>query len=142
VPHTGSVSNPVDLTFTKTPLEYFDNIPRILLEEPGADMLMVYYMAPKENIKRVMVAMGIGGDQIQELTAKLFDDQAKAIAALRKKYAKPIIGFSFHNRQNPLLQKLQTNAIPVLPSPGRAARAMKALVDYAVLREEIIKNDR
>jgi acyl-CoA synthetase (NDP forming) len=141
VPHTGSVGNPVDLTFTKNPLEYFDNIPRILLEEPGADMLMMYFMAPKESIKRAMTAIGIAGDQIQELTEKLFDKQAKAIAALRKKYAKPIIGFSFHNRQNPLLQKLQTNAIPVLPSPDRAARAMKALADYAVLREEISKND-
>jgi acyl-CoA synthetase (NDP forming) len=104
-------------------------------------MLMMYFMAPKESIKRAMTAIGTAGDQIQELTEKLFDKQAKPIAALRKKYAKPIIGFSFHNRQNPLLQKLQTNAIPVLPSPDRAARAMKALADYAVLREEISKND-
>lgn len=142
VPHTGSANNPVDLTFTKNPLEYFDNIPRILLEEPGADMLLVYFMAPKENIKRAMVAMGIAGDQIPELTQKLFDDQAEAIAALRKKYAKPIIGFAFHNRQNPMLQKLQAKQIPTLPSPNRAARAMAALVDYAALRAEIMKTDR
>jgi acyl-CoA synthetase (NDP forming) len=45
VPHTGSVSNPVDLTFTKSHLEYFDNIPRILLKEPGADMLMMYFIS-------------------------------------------------------------------------------------------------
>ena len=43
VPHTGSVSNPVDLTFTKNSLEYFDTIPKILLEEPHADMLLIYY---------------------------------------------------------------------------------------------------
>ena len=139
VPHTGSANNPVDLTFTKNPLEYFDNIPRILLEEPGADMLMVYFMAPKETIKRAMVAMGIAEDQVDNLTQKLYDDQAKAIAALRKKYAKPIIGFSFHNRQNPMLQKLQANHIPALPSPSRAARAMAALVDYAAFRQEIIQ---
>jgi acyl-CoA synthetase (NDP forming) len=141
VPHTGSVNNPVDLTFTKNPLEYFDNIPRILLEEPGADMLLIYFMAPKENIKRAMLSMGIAEDQIQELSDKLFDDQAKAIAALRKKYAKPIIGFSFHNRQNPLLQKLQTHNIPALPSPNRVARAMAALVGYAGFRQEIIRTE-
>jgi acyl-CoA synthetase (NDP forming) len=142
VPHTGSASNPVDLTFTKNPLEYFDNIPRILLEEPAADMLMMYFMAPEKNIHRAMRAMGIDADQIQEFSEKLFSDQAKAIAALRQKYAKPIIGFSFHNRKIPLLQKLQANDVPVLPSPDRAARAMKALLDYSSLREEIKKNDR
>jgi acyl-CoA synthetase (NDP forming) len=137
VPHTGSANNPVDLTFTKNPLEYYDNIPRILLEEPGADMLMVYFMAPKETIKRGMLSMGVAEDQIPALRDKLFDDQARAMAALRKKYDKPIIGFSFHNRRNPMLQKLQAQHIPALPSPERAARSMAALVEYAGFREEI-----
>jgi acyl-CoA synthetase (NDP forming) len=140
VPHTGSANNPVDLTFTKNPLEYFDNIPRILLEEPGADMLMVYFMAPKENIKRAMLSMGVAEDQIPELRDKLFDDQARAMAALRKKYAKPVIGFSFHNRRNPMLQKLQTHRIPALPSPNRAARSMAALVEYAGFRKKLMES--
>ena len=140
VPHTGSVGHPVDLTFTKNPLEYFDNIPRMLLEEPHADMLMMYFMAPEKNIHRAMLAMGVEADQIRKFSAKLFADQAKAIAGLRKKYGRPIIGFSFHNRKNPLLQKLQAKAIPVLPSPDRAARAMKALVDYSALRDNIGRN--
>jgi acyl-CoA synthetase (NDP forming) len=139
VPHTGSANNPVDLTFTKNPLEYYDNIPRILLEEPGADMLMVYFMAPKETIKRGMLSMGVADDQIPAMRDKLFDDQAGAMAALRKKYDKPIIGFSFHNRRNPMLQKLQAHLLPALPSPNRAARAMAALVEYAGFREEIME---
>jgi acyl-CoA synthetase (NDP forming) len=138
VPHTGSANNPVDLTFTKNPLEYFDNIPRILLEEPGADMLMVYFMAPEKNIERAMVSLGVAKDQIPEMRDKLFDDQACAMAVLRQKYDKPIIGFSFHNRQNPMLQILQTHQIPALPSPGRAACAMAALVEYAAHRKEIM----
>ena len=139
VPHTGSLNNPVDLTFTKNPLEYFDNIPRILLEEPGADMLMVYFMAPEENIKRAMVSMGVAEEQIPAMRDKLFEDQARAMAALRKKYDKPVIGFSFHSRQNPLLQKLQAHQVPALPSPNRSARSMAALVEYARLREEVMK---
>lgn len=137
VPHTGSANNPVDLTFTKNPMEYFDNIPRILLEEPAADMLMIYFMAPKENMKRAMVSMGIAEDQIPALSDELFDGQALAMAALRKKYGKPIVGFSFHSRTNPMLQKLQAYQVPALPSPERAARAMAALVEYAGIREEI-----
>ncbi|MBW2410544.1 MAG: CoA-binding protein [Deltaproteobacteria bacterium] len=140
VPHTGSANNPVDLTFTKNPLEYFDNIPRILLEEPAADMLMVYFMAPKENIKRAMTSMGVAEDQIPVLRDKLFNDQARAMAELRDKSAKPIVGFSFHSRTNPMLQKLQDYRIPALPSPERAARAMAALVEYAGIRQEIIES--
>ena len=139
MPHTGSANNPVDLTFTKNPMEYFDNIPRILLEEPTADMLMIYFMAPKENMKRAMVSMGIAEDQIPALSDELFDGQARAMTTLREKYGKPVVGFSFHNRTNPMLQKLQTYRIPALPSPERAARAMAALVEYARIREDIIK---
>ena len=139
VPHTGSANNPVDLTFTKNPLEYFDNIPRILLEEPGADMLMVYFMAPEKNIERAMLSMGVAKDQIPEMRDRLFDDQARAMAVLREKYDKPIIGFSFHNRQNPMLQMLQKHQIPALPSPSRAARAMAALVEYASHRKGIME---
>jgi acyl-CoA synthetase (NDP forming) len=139
VPHTGSANNPVDMTFTKNPMEYFDNIPRILLEEPAADMLMIYFMAPKENMKRAMVSMGIAEDQIPALSDELFDGQARAMTNLREKYGKPVVGFSFHNRTNPMLQKLQTYRIPALPSPERAARAMAALVEYAGIREDIIK---
>ena len=137
VPHTGSAKNPVDLTFTKNPMEYFDNIPRILLEEPAADMLMVYFMAPKENMQRAMVSMGIAEDQIPALRDALFDGQAQAMVTLGQKYGKPVVGFSFHSRTNPMLQKLQAYQVPALPSPERAARAMAALVEYGGIREEI-----
>ena len=87
-----------------------------------------------------MLSMGVAEDQIPALRDKLFDDQARAVAALRKKYARPIIGFSFHNRSNPMLQKLQNHHIPALPSPDRAARSMAALVDYAAFREELMNS--
>jgi acyl-CoA synthetase (NDP forming) len=88
-------------------------------------------------MKRAMVSMGIAEDQIPALSDELFDGQALAMAALRKKYGKPIVGFSFHSRTNPMLQKLQAYQVPALPSPERAARAMAALVEYAGIREEI-----
>ena len=100
-------------------------------------MLMVYFMAPEKNIERAMVSMGVARDQIPEMREKLFDDQARAMAALREKYDKPIIGFSFHNRKNPMLQILQKHQVPALPSPSRAARAMAALVEYAGHQKEI-----
>jgi acetyl-CoA synthetase (ADP-forming) len=104
------------------------------MAEPAADMLLVYFMTPGENVKRAMEGMGIRPEQIGKLTDKLFDDQAKAMAALCRDFQKPIIGFSFHPRENPILQKLRDYGIPVLASPQRAARAMAAMVRYGRLR--------
>ena len=140
VPHTGSVNNPVDLTFTKNPRDFFDAIPRILLEEPAADMLLVYFMAPQKVIERNMKGMGVPEDHMAGLIDKVFCDQAAGIAQLLQDYQKPIIGFSFHERTNPMLQQLHQQGIPALPSPERAARAMAAMAGYARVRAKMDKH--
>lgn len=131
VPHTGSVNNPVDLTFSKNPMDYFATIPDVLLEEPAAEGLLIYYLTPKKLIRRTMESMEIPPDQIPELTEKLFNDQARSLASLTQKHQKPIIGFTFQNHENSFIQKLIEHDLPVFPSPERAARAMFALVSYA-----------
>jgi acetate---CoA ligase (ADP-forming) subunit alpha len=137
VPHTGSVSNPVDLTFTKNPLDYFAAIPDTLLGETDADGLLIYFLTPRQSVKRTMESMGISEDQIPRLTEKLFDDQAKSLAALIAKHQKPLIGFTFQNPDDLSIQKLLAHGVPVLPSPERAARAMAALLNYSRMVEKI-----
>ncbi len=130
VPHTGSVNNPVDLTFSKNPMDYFAAIPDVLLEDSAAQGLLVYYLTPKQLIRRTMESMEIPPDEIPELTEKLFKDQAGSLASLVKKHRKPIIGFSFQSFENTFIQKLIEHGLPVFPSPQRAARAMSALGRY------------
>ena len=137
IPHTGSLSNPVDLTFAKNPLEYFAGIPDTLMGEAGADGLLVYLLTPRQSVKRTMESMGISEDQIPRLTEKLFDDQAKSLAALIARYQKPLIGFTFQSPDDLSIQKLLAHGVPVLPSPERAARAMAALVNYSRLVDKI-----
>jgi acyl-CoA synthetase (NDP forming) len=84
-----------------------------------------------------MESMGISEDQIPRLTEKLFDDQAKSLAALSAKYQKPLIGFTFQSPEELSIQKMLAQGIPVLPSPERAARAMAALVNYSRLVAKI-----
>ena len=79
VPHTGSVNNPVDLTFSKNPMDYFAAIPDLLLADSAAGSLLVYYLTPKQLIRRTMESMEIAPDQIPELTEKLFKDQAGSL---------------------------------------------------------------
>jgi len=131
VPHTGSVNNPVDLTFSKNPMDYFAAIPDVLLADPAAGSLLVYYLTPKAVIRRTMESMEIAADQIPKLTEKLHNDQAGSLAALVKKHGKPIIGFTFQGQQNSFIQKLIGHGLPVFPSPERAARALTALAGYS-----------
>ena len=42
MPHTGTLGNPVDLTYSKSPMDYFVDIPAALLEEEHIDILMAY----------------------------------------------------------------------------------------------------
>ena len=46
IPSTGSVGNPVDLTFAKDYSSFFSEIPGILLAEENADILMIYLLRP------------------------------------------------------------------------------------------------
>jgi acyl-CoA synthetase (NDP forming) len=137
VPRTGSVTNPVDLTFAKNPLDYFAAIPDALLGETDADGLLIYLLTPRQSVKRTMESMGISEDQIPRLTEKLFDDQAQSLAALSAKYQKPLIGFTFQSPDDLSIQKMLAQGLPVFPSPERAARAMAALVNHARLVEKI-----
>ncbi len=140
VPPTGSMNNPVDLTFSKNPLDYFTVIPDILLEEGNADGLLAYFLAPGQSIRRTMEGMGIASDQIPQLTEKLFDDQGKSLAGLIAKHQKPLVGFTFQSHDELFVRKLLHHGVPVLPSPERAARAMAALVYYFRLVDKIKSN--
>lgn len=137
VPATGSMNNPVDLTFSKNPLDYFSVIPDILMEENNSDGLLTYFLAPGQSIRRTMEGMGIPPGQIPQLTEKLFDDQGQSLAGLIAKHQKPLVGFTFHSHEELSIQKLRHHGIPVFPSPDRAARAMAALVHYSLLLEKL-----
>jgi acyl-CoA synthetase (NDP forming) len=140
VPATGSMNNPIDLTFSKNPQDYFTVIPNILLAEGDCDGLLAYFLAPGQIIRRTMEGMGIAPDQIPRLTEKIFDDQAKSMAGLMTKHQKPLIGFTFQSHEELYVQKLLHHGVPVFSSPERAARAMAALVDYSRLVDKIKSN--
>ncbi|MFH1985431.1 MAG: CoA-binding protein [Pseudomonadota bacterium] len=141
VPHTGSVGNPVDLTFTKNPLDFFHGIPKVLLEEEGADGLLVYFLATARMVGRALEAMGVPEEEIAAHTEQIINDQCLAVAGLVGTHGKPVVGFSFLTRDNPFIAGLQDKGVPVLASPERAARAFSAMVAYTRLREKIRRSE-
>ena len=137
VPHTGSFGNPIDLTFTRNPMDYYLKIPDILLESPACHGVLSYFLVPEKTVRQTLEQMGVTPDQAAVETEKLLDGLTRAIAALPAKHGKPYIGFSFRNRSDLFTRKLQDSGVPILPDPTRAARAMAALDNYRRLKDKL-----
>ncbi len=131
VPHTGSVGNPVDLTFSKNQEDFYGSIPQILLEDEATDTLLLYFLTPPKIVERALVLMGIEENAIDDLSGKWVEKQCQTMAGLLEKTTKPVIGFSFLSLKDRSIQGLLSKGIPVFPGSGRAARAIAAMVRYS-----------
>ena len=138
IPKTGSINNPVDITFTKKPMDYFSDIPKVLLEEDKADILLIYFLVPSLMVKRALEHMGLSEDQAIEQSGKMIDAQCKSIARLLETHNKPIVGYTFRSLQEHFIKSLINHGVPVFPGPERAVRAIKASTQYSDLREKIL----
>lgn len=138
VPATGSVNNPVDLTFTKNPLHFFYEIPEILIEEEKADILLIYLLTAPQVIKRALTNMGVSEGEIDRQCEKLFVNQAKSLARFLETNDKPLIGYTFRHIDDPSIRSIMDQGIPVFQGPERAARTIKALMQYTRMRDRIL----
>lgn len=134
IPSTGSVGNPVDLTFAKDYSSFFSSIPEILLAEENADILMVYLMSPQRVVERVLKGMGISDETIQEQGRKIVESNAEQFRAHLKTQKKPIVGYTFHRPDAQVMNEAIARGVPVFQGAERAARATAALVAYSKIR--------
>lgn len=130
VPHTGSLNNPVDITFSKNPLDYFQAIPETLLADPKANGLLIYLLLSDDHLRRGFQQRGVAENEMEAQIKGLTESLARTINNLPKIHQKPVIGFSFRSQVDRLVGVLQKKGFPVFPSSERAARAMAALVRY------------
>ncbi len=138
VPHTGSLNNPVDLTFIKNPLSYFSDIPKVLLEDKNTDILLVYFLAPAQVVRRALEQMGVPEEQIIEQSNKLIEAQCESVARLLQTLDKPIVGYTFRGPEDELIRGLLQRGVTVFPEPNRAAWSLRALVQYADVQDKML----
>jgi acetate---CoA ligase (ADP-forming) subunit alpha len=141
VPHTASVSNPVDLTFNRNPSDYTKAMPRVILKDDNVDSLFMYLLIPVQRVMQAIAATGADPENAALLADIYIDGQCSAVAELSTDFGKPLIGASFCTREEPFIRKLQDHGVPVLTSPERAVRAMGALAEYARARKAILEQD-
>jgi acetyl-CoA synthetase (ADP-forming) len=134
IPSTGSVGNPVDLTFSKDYSSFFSNIPDALLAEENADILMVYLMSPQRVVERVLKGMGLSDEAVQEQGRKVVENNAEQFAQHLKTQQKPVVGYTFHRPDAQIMNEAIARGVPVFQGAERAARATAALVAYAKVR--------
>ena len=137
VPHTGSINNPIDLTFTRNPQDFFLDIPSILLEEKNADALLVYFFLLEPVIIRTLVSMGTPQDQMAETVNQVMDSYSNIVIETARKYDKPMVGFTFRSLSERFSQSLVKGGIPLYPEPERAARSLGAMLQYRTYRDRI-----
>jgi acyl-CoA synthetase (NDP forming) len=136
VPHTASVGNPVDLTFSKNPNDYTEILPKILLSDPNVHAMFIYMLLPVQRVLQTIQSVTPDREQAAALAAAFISERCRAVASLQERYGKPVVGGSFYTRSEPFIRELQDLGVPVLPSPERAMNALAALVRYADFRRE------
>jgi len=141
VPHTGSLNNPVDLTFTRNFEELYELIPRVLLEDEDSDALLVYVLMSTDNFQRIMDRAESSMFDSLEAFEKYMVGLCHRFAALIKSQPKPVICSSFQRRSELFIRELEDQGIPVLPSPERSARALGALFRYAGMRARLLAGE-
>jgi acyl-CoA synthetase (NDP forming) len=136
VPGTASVHNPVDLTFSKNPQDFFGSIPEVLVADENADVLMIYFNTPLQVLQRALTHSGMSPDQALLEGEKITAQQCERVARIAGRQSKPIAGFTFRSQEEPSINGLLSRGIPVFPGPKRAAVAIKALTDYARIKKQ------
>jgi acyl-CoA synthetase (NDP forming) len=142
MPDTGSVNNPVDITFTHNPMDLFSTIPRLLVEDANTDILLMYLMTPSVMVRRAMEHMGVAPDQVDEETSKVLTAQASALLDAVTGSDKPVVGYTWRNLGQLFYKTLLEGGLPVLPGAERAARALGAMVQYNRLRQKLESSAR
>jgi acyl-CoA synthetase (NDP forming) len=137
IPQTASTANPVDMTFSKNPMDDFYKIPDVLLQEENADMLMVYFLSPGIFIDRVMRDLGVPAESIAAEGEKLIKQQTDAFFSLIRTYDKPIVGFTYRSLQEQMVRNLLELGVPIYQDPDRAARSIAAVIQYYKMRDHI-----
>jgi acyl-CoA synthetase (NDP forming) len=138
IPQTGSINNPVDFTFIKNIMDYYSKIPKALLEEKNADILLFYFSMSNQTLERILRQMGFPPDQIAEQAAKVVDAQCESIIRVHETHDKPFVGYTFQSLKDQLVRRLIERGIPVFQGPERAARAIEAAFRYTRLRDKIL----
>jgi len=136
LPSTANVKNPVDLTFSKNLMAYYNELPKLLLEAEETDILYFYALLPQERLRNLLRSMGVEEEErLMEMAREAMDGQAKFLRGLMDGLQKPIVCFNYRDLCDPYVSCLIENHVPVFMDPVMGARVIRAMADYKAWKE-------
>ncbi len=136
VPATGSTRNPVDLTFFMDRGVLLDKLPRMILEQPDIDGLLLHGIHGPSFFQAVaQIAQQYVPVPSYDKVRDSFFSMMESFVQLPEKYGKPIIASTFAEREDEAVAFVQDHSLPCYRAPERAVRAMAALCQYAEMRD-------
>lgn len=135
LPATGSCRNPVDLTFFMDMGVMVEKLPRIILENPEIDGLLIHGVMGSTFLRTVSeTARKWVPVPDYERVRDFFQGSMEAFIGLPRQYGKPVIASSFADHEDDAVKMAQDGGIPCLRAPERAVSVMAALCRYGEIR--------
>lgn len=136
LPATGSFRNPVDLTFFMDMGVMMEKLPRIILEDPEIDGLLIHGVMGSSFFRSVSeTARKWVKVPAYEKVRDFFLGTMEAFVKLPGEYGKPVVASSFADREDDAVRITQDNGISCFRAPERAVGAMAALCRYGEIRK-------
>ena len=128
------VRNPIDLTFEAN-LLLFKQLLEIVFESGEVDGAFLYgiFGWPEFMVNLEKRLPDI--KEIEETWEANYVEFLKQLAGVPEAYGKPLIVMSFIGAGSTSISPLAEHDVPVFPSASRAARAMRALLAYRIIRD-------
>lgn len=139
LPHTASMGNPVDLTFTQDPRSFFFEIPRVILEDENLDFLLIYLFIPEDAIRQRLIVAGFSGEEVEKTITDIVQSGSDAFVKVLEKSKKPVVGFTYLNIRETFIKRIIQTGVPVFQDPARAVAAIRAVVDYYEFKNRILE---
>ncbi len=137
VPATGSIKNPIDVTFTKDITQFFSSLPKALLEDPECHLLLLYYYLPADMMKRAMIQMGVPKAELETKIGEVAQILCHNIKQIIETQKKPVFCFSYQERSEPAMKMLTQSGIPFYHGPEAAVRSIKAMIDHRKYKQKL-----
>ena len=128
------VRNPIDLTF-EMDLFLFKQLLEMVFESEEVDGALLYGIFGWADFMVHLEARFPELRQMQGDMESKYEDLLNQLAEAPKKYGKPLFVMSFLGATSASMRPLTEQELPVFPSASRAARAMRALLDYRLIRQ-------
>jgi len=128
------VRNPIDLTF-EMDLFLFKQLLEMVFDSGEVDGALLYGIFGWSDFMVNLEARFPEIKQMQEYWESRYTEFLNRLAEIPKAYGKPLFVMSFSPASSASIRPLTEQDIPVFSSASRAARAMRALLDYRIIRD-------